>query len=100
MDPIPISFKHNGETYKNCYFTRIVRSSEPSFWHLYDCDNYYLGKLSFADRWTFDANRKSTGIDKLAEYFGDYVEKTNRNDAATENERYRSKVKGNKKTNE
>lgn len=82
MDPIPINFKHDGETYNNCYFTKIVRSSDISFWHLYDCDNYYLGKLSFTDRWIFDANKRSSGIDKLAEYFGDFVEKANRNEAA------------------
>jgi len=82
MDPIPISFKHNGVTYKDCYFTKIVRTSEASFWHLYDCDNYYLGKLKFTDQWIFEANRKSTGLDKLTEYFGDFVEKANRNKAA------------------
>ena len=82
MDPIPITFKHNGVTYKDCYFTKIVRASETSFWHLYDCDNYFLGRLQFTDQWTFDVNRKSTGIDKLAEYFGEFVEKANRNKAA------------------
>ena len=82
MDPIPINFKHNGETYKNCYFTKIVRNSEVAFWHLYDSDNYYLGKLQFGGQWIFDANRKSTGLDKLAEYFGDFVEKANRHEAA------------------
>ena len=82
MDPIPINFKHNGETYKDCYFTKIVRASDISFWHLYDCDNYYLGKLFYTDRWVFDANKRSSGIDKLAEYFGDFVEKANRNEAA------------------
>jgi len=82
MDPIPISFKHNGVQYSDCYFTKITRSGAASFWHLHDCDNYFLGSLRFTDEWTFDANRKSTGIDKLAEFFGDYVEKTNRNNAA------------------
>lgn len=82
MDPIPISFKHNGVAYKDCYFTKIVRNGEAAFWHLYDSDNYYLGKLRFIDQWTFDANRKSTGLDKLTEYFGDFVEKANRNEAA------------------
>ena len=81
MDPIPISFKHNGVTYSDCYFTKIVRTSEESFWHLYDNDNYYLGKLRFNNKWTFDANKR-TGIDQLAEFFGDYVEKSNRNNAA------------------
>jgi hypothetical protein len=81
MDPIPITFKHNGVTYKDCYFTRINRD-ESSFWHLYDNDNYYLGKLRFNDQWTFDADKRSTGIDKLAEYFGDFVEKANRRGAA------------------
>ena len=83
MDPIPISFKHNGVAYSDCYFTKITRNDgAASFWHLYDCDNYFLGKLHFTDQWTFDVNRKSTGIDKLAEYFGDFVEKANRNKAA------------------
>lgn len=82
MDPIPISFKHNGVTYKDCYFTKINRSEENSFWHLYDNDNYYLGKLRFNERWTFDADKRSTGIDKLAEFFGDFVEKANRQSAA------------------
>jgi hypothetical protein len=82
MDPIPINFKHNGVTYTDCYFTKIARSSEDVFWHLHDNDNYYLGKLRFTDQWTFDANKKSTGIDKLAEYFGDLVEKANRSSAA------------------
>jgi hypothetical protein len=83
MDPIPISFKHNGATYKDCYFTKITRNDgAASFWHLYDCDNYFLGRLQFNDKWTFDVNRKSTGIDKLAEYFGEIVEKANRNKAA------------------
>ena len=83
MDPIPISFKHNGVTYKDCYFTKITRNDgAPSFWHLYDCDNYFLGRLEFTDKWTFDVNRKSTGIDKLVEYFGDFVEKAKRRDKA------------------
>ena len=83
MDPIPISFKHNGVTYKDCYFTKITRNDgAASFWHLYDCDNYFLGSLRFADQWAFDVNRKSTGLDKLAEYFGDFVEKANRSKAA------------------
>jgi hypothetical protein len=79
MDPIPINFKHNGTTYNHCYFTKVVRNGEPAFWHLYDNDNSYLGRLRFNDQWTFDPNKKSTGIDKLAEYFGDLVEKANRN---------------------
>lgn len=82
MDPIPISFKHDGVAYKDCYFTKIVRASNASFWHLYDSDNYYLGKLRFADQWTFDADKRSTGIDKLAEFFGDFVEKANQKGAA------------------
>jgi len=82
MDPIPINFKHNGITYVDCYFTRVTRNGEGVFWHLYDNDNYYLGRLRFTDQWTFDANKRSTRIDQLAEYFGDFVEKANRNDAA------------------
>jgi hypothetical protein len=82
MDPIPISFKHNGVAYKDCYFTKIIRAEDASFWHLYDSDNYYLGKLRFTDQWTFDADKRSTGIDKLAEFFGDFVEKANRKGAA------------------
>jgi len=81
MDPIPINFKHNGVTYKDCYFTKITRNDQDSFWHLYDNDNYYLGKLRFTERWTFDANKR-TGIDQLAEFFGDFVEKANRKGAA------------------
>lgn len=81
MDPIQISFKHNGVAYKDCYFTKIVRTSEASFWHLYDNDNYYLGKLRFNDQWTFEANRRSTRIDQLADFFGDFIDKSNRNDA-------------------
>ena len=81
MDPIPISFKHRGIKYSDCYFTRVARSGEAAFWHLYDNDNYYLGRLRFTNQWTFDANKRSTGIDQLAEFFGDFVEKTNRNDA-------------------
>jgi hypothetical protein len=41
-----------------------------------------LQKLPGMMKHHFDANRKSTGIDKLAEYFGDFVEKANRNEAA------------------
>jgi hypothetical protein len=82
MDPIPINFKHNGVRYSDCYFTKVTREDKPAFWHLYDNDNYYLGSLRFTDQWTFDANRKSTGIDKLADFFGDHVEKMNRNNAA------------------
>ena len=82
MDPIPINFKHNGVTYSDCYFTKVVRTGETAFWHLYDSDNYYLGRLQFNDQWKFDANKRSTGIDKLAEFFGDFVEKANRNNAA------------------
>lgn len=82
MDPIPINFKHNGVTYKDCYFTKINRGSENSFWHLYDNDNYYLGKLRFTDQWTFDADKRKTGIDELAEFFGDFVDKANHRGAA------------------
>ncbi len=82
MDPIPINFKHNGTKYNDCYFTRIVRNGEPAFWHLYDGDNSYLGRLRFNNQWTFDPDKKSTGIDQLAEFFGDYVEKKNRSKAA------------------
>lgn len=78
MDPIPISFKHNGIKYSDCYFTRVVRTGEEAFWHLYDSENCYLGRLRFTDQWTFDANKRSTAIDQLAEFFGDLVEKTNR----------------------
>ena len=82
MDPIPINFKHNGVTYKDCYFTRINREGQDAFWHLYDNDNYYLGKLRFTDKWTFDADKRSTKIDQLGEFFGEFVEKANRNNAA------------------
>ena len=82
MDPIPINFKHNGVTYSNCYFTKIVRAPETSFWHLYDSDNYYLGKLKFTDQWTFDADKRSTRIDQLAEFFGEFVENANRSNNA------------------
>ena len=82
MDPIPINFKHNGVTYCDCYFTKVSRNDAAPFWHLHDCDNYFLGRLQFADQWIFQANRKSTGLDKLAEYFGDFVEKANRSKAA------------------
>jgi hypothetical protein len=47
MDPIPISFKHNGVAYKDCYFTKVTRSTATSFWHLYDGENCYLGRLRF-----------------------------------------------------
>jgi len=79
MDPIPISFKHNGIKYSDSYFTKVTRNGEIAFWHLYDYDNSYLGRLQFTDQWTFDPNKKSTGIDKLAEFFGEFVEKANRN---------------------
>jgi len=82
MDPIQINFKHNGVTYKDCYFTKVTRSTATSFWHLYDGENCYVGRLQFTDQWTFDANKRSTGLDKLAEYFGDFVEKANRSKAA------------------
>ena len=82
MDPIPITFKHNGIAYNDCYFTKVIRSSEPSFWHLYDSDNYYLGKLRFDNQWTFDADKRSTKMEQLAEFFGDFVEKANRKGAA------------------
>ena len=77
MDPIPISFKHNGINYADCYFTKIIKNDESFFWHLYDSDNYYLGKLSYKDKWYFDANKR-TGIDQLVDFFGDFVEKANR----------------------
>ena len=82
MDPIPISFKHEGVKYNDCYFTKVARSGEEAFWHLYDGENLYLGRLQYKDQWTFDANKKSTGLEKLVEYFGDFVEKANRNEAA------------------
>jgi hypothetical protein len=83
MDPIPISFKHNGIKYNDCYFTRVIRNGEVAFWHLYDGDNSYLGRLRLNDnQWTFEADKKSTGIDQLTEFFGDYVEKKNRSKAA------------------
>ena len=82
MDPIRISFKHNGIKYTDCYFTKVVRTGETSFWHLYDSDNFYLGRLRFTDQWVFEPDRKSTGIDQLADFFGDHIEKTNRNNAA------------------
>ena len=81
MDPIPISFKHNGINYSDCYFTKVDRGAG-SFWHLYDSDNSYLGRLQFNDQWAFDPNKKSTRIEQLAEFFGDFVEKANRKGAA------------------
>ena len=82
MDPIPVNFKHNGVTYKDCYFTKVSRNDKEAFWLLYDNDNYYLGKLLFADQWKFDANKRATKIDQLAEFFGDLVEKANRTTAS------------------
>jgi len=82
MDPIPISFKHNGIDYAYCYFTKVNRADKDSFWLLYDCDNYYLGKLLYNERWVFDAEKRSTRIDELGEYFGDFVEKANRRNVA------------------
>ena len=78
MDPIPINFKHNGVTYSDCYFTRVTPNGQAEFWHLYDYENSYLGRLQFTDQWTFDPNKRSTKIDQLAEFFGDFVEKANR----------------------
>ncbi len=75
MDPIPISFKHNGINYSDCYFTKGAATSETVIWHLYDSDNYYLGKLRFTDKWAFEASRRTERIHELAEYFGDFVKK-------------------------
>jgi hypothetical protein len=83
MDPIPISFKHNGVTYKDCYFTKITRNDGAH--HFGTCMIAIIiswAGLKFTDQWTFDVNRKSTGLDKLVEYFGDFVEKANRSKAA------------------
>jgi hypothetical protein len=82
MDPIPISFKHNGIKYTDCYFTKVVRANDTAIWHLHDNDNYYLGRLRFTDQWIFDANQRKTGIEQLAEFFGDFVKKTNGNDSS------------------
>ena len=80
MDPIPISFKHNGIKYSDCYFTKVARSDDTATWHLHDNDNYYLGRLRFTNQWIFDANQRKTGIDQLAEFFGDFVKKANSDD--------------------
>ncbi len=80
MDPIPISFKHNGIKYSDCYFTRVARPGEAATWHLYDSDNYYLGRLRFTNQWIFDPNKRTERIYELAEFFGDFVKKTNPND--------------------
>jgi hypothetical protein len=79
MDPIPINFNHNGTKYTDCYFTRIAGSGQAAIWHLHDNDNYYLGKLRYTNQWVFDANKKSTGIDQLGEFFGEFVKKANSN---------------------
>jgi hypothetical protein len=79
MDPIPISFRHNGIKYSDCYFTRVARRGEAATWHLYDSDNYYLGRLRFTNQWIFDPNKRTERIHELAEFFGDFVKKTNPN---------------------
>ena len=81
MDPIPISFKHNGINYSDCYFTRFARPGEAASWHLYDSDNYYLGRLRFTNQWIFDPNKRTERIHELAEFFGDFVKKTNPNNS-------------------
>ena len=68
MEHIPINFEHEGKNYSG-YFNKVAGAGSSSVWHLYDHNNYFLGKLRYTDHWIFDGKK----FTELANFFGDYV---------------------------
>lgn len=70
MQKVPITFDHAGKQFTGTFDP--VHGAGGNVFHL-TIDNYYCGRLRYADKWVFDPTPKSEGFNELADYFGDYV---------------------------
>jgi hypothetical protein len=71
MEKIPVSFEFGGQTYRGTL--QAVFGSGGETWFLY-VDHFYWGRLRLVnDKWFFDTNNKSKGMESLADYFGDVI---------------------------
>jgi hypothetical protein len=72
-DRIPIKFEHQDKTIVG-NFQQVAGAGSAAVWHLYDHENYYLGRLRLqGDHWVFDTNKGSAGFESLADFFADYI---------------------------
>lgn len=69
MNDIPITFSHEGKTYKG-YFKAISGSGGVHSWHLM-VNNYYCGTLHYTD--TYGLAYHGNRFNELAQFFIDYV---------------------------
>jgi len=71
MDPVLITFDHQGKHYKG-QLVPVMGAGSSNEFHLM-IDNYYCGRLRYSDRWVFDPTPKTDSFVELTEYFGEYV---------------------------
>ena len=72
MNHIPITFEHEGKRY-NGFFNQVSGSGNTAAFHLYDTQNFFLGKLSKTNGWVFETTPTTEGFNQLADFFGDYI---------------------------
>lgn len=67
----PVTFEFEGKTYSG-YLSQVMGAGSTVVFHLH-INNYYYGRLRYANGWVFDTNPRSIGWEILAEYFGHIV---------------------------
>ena len=72
MQKVPISFEYKNKRYQGTL--QQVFGAGANVWHLM-IDNYYRGRLSYTNTWVF--HNQKDDMKELAEFFGEYVSKSN-----------------------
>jgi len=74
MQRPPFTFEHRKKTFC-CHFVKIGGAGDCSTFHLYDHNNYFLGRLrkDANDDWVFDGSNPNDELQYLAGFFGNYV---------------------------
>jgi hypothetical protein len=67
MAPIPVTFEHNGKTYKATFYESFF---DKDCWYLRDNMGDHLGRLyRFPDRWEFYEGEPGNNLAELKDYF-------------------------------
>jgi hypothetical protein len=69
---IPITFQFRGKTFSG-HLLPVMGAGASSVWHLV-INKFFYGRLRLTDgKWFFDTNKRSEGMEELADEFGNYV---------------------------
>ena len=72
MNHIPITFEHEGKQYSG-FFNQVSGDNDTVSFHLYDLENFFLGRLRNENGWHFDPTPQTESFEHLADFFGEYI---------------------------